>query len=389
MGFAPGGRLSIVTRSATSCSLMLSISLSIAFFHWLASAERMASCTAHGREIREIDPSQPVLYENTVGAYQHFFGVFPPADSWPSPPVVESGAFDGQEGHAADADISGRRRTFVRSTEEKFDLTGAGGAPPAAPGGPPLPQPQAGLLQGGHAYPLNPLQQLYGGVGSAYHNYATPPQLPPDNYGVYTIDLSQHKQREDIVAKVSRNMGVTARNFGTPVFQGPPVTPPDILNFRQDPSLFRDQVERAFQMVGRGVVKLEKDVPTAAGAGNVMKPWPDSRTSLRFDIIHNMLPPTMALLVVFPRAQFDKEKGASIHVARGVQWWTPGIAPKLKLVNHYTSSKSIDQGIEVATAYATNCDDVERMLLWKERPPAPPPAPPPPPTTSPPQERWE
>eukprot|EP00752_Nemacystus_decipiens_P017539 g15718.t2 len=96
-------------------------------------------------------------------------------------------------------------------------------------------------------------------------------------------------------------------------------------------------------------------------------------------------PHTKQLLVVFPRAQFDKEKGASIHVARGVQWWTPGIAPKLKLVNHYTSSKSIDQGIEVATAYATNCDDVERMLLWKERPPAPPPAPPPPPTTSPPQ----
>eukprot|EP00752_Nemacystus_decipiens_P004058 g3716.t1 len=65
-------------------------------------------------------------------------------------------------------------------------------------------------------------------------------------------------------------------------------------------------------------------------------------------------PHTKQLLVVFPRAQFDKEKGASIHVARGVQWWTPGIAPKLKLVNHYTSSKSIDQGIEVATAYATN-----------------------------------
>ena len=120
---------------------------------------------------------------------------------------------------------------------------------------------------------------------------------------MYTIDLSQHKQREDVAAKVSRNMGVTARNFRTPVFQGPSVTFPETLNFRQDPSLFRDQVERAFQMVGRGVVKLEKDVPTAAGAGNVMKPWPDSRTPLRFDIIHNMLPPTMAVTAAITSGQ--------------------------------------------------------------------------------------
>ena len=88
-------------------------------------------------------------------------------------------------------------------------------------------------------------------------------------------------------------------------------------------------------------------------------------------------PHTKQLLVVFPRPQFDKEKGASVYIARGAQWWTPGSAPNLKLANHSTSPKSIEQGIEVAEAYATNCDDVERMILWKEPGPTPPPAPPP------------
>ena len=56
--------------------------------------------------------------------------------------------------------------------------------------------------------------------------YAIPPQLPPDNHGGYTIDLTHHKQREDITAKVTRNMGVTPKTFDVPVFEGPPVTPP-------------------------------------------------------------------------------------------------------------------------------------------------------------------
>lgn len=71
---------------------------------------------------REIDLSQPVLYENTVSAYHHFFGVCPPTDSWPSLSAVGHPSLDGEEGHgqAAHADTSGRRRTLVRSSEEKF-----------------------------------------------------------------------------------------------------------------------------------------------------------------------------------------------------------------------------------------------------------------------------
>lgn len=64
---------------------------------------------------RDIDHSQPILYENTVGAYEHFFGMCPPTESWPAPQAVES-ALDGEEGMGT----SGRRRALIRSTVEKF-----------------------------------------------------------------------------------------------------------------------------------------------------------------------------------------------------------------------------------------------------------------------------
>ena len=53
-----------------------------------------------------------------------------------------------------------------------------------------------------------------------------------------------------------------------------------------------------------------------------------------------------------------------------IQWWIPGQAPKIKLINRSTSTKSIDAGVQVATAYATNCDDMERVLLIKESVPS-------------------
>ena len=89
-------------------------------------------------------------------------------------------------------------------------------------------------------------------------------------------------------------------------------------------------------------------------------------------------PHTAQLLVVFPLKLFDLDGDTSIGVATGVQWWTPGTAPKLKLVNRPTGPKAIEQGTQVATAFATNCDDLERMLLLKEPAPAPSPPPPPP-----------
>lgn len=81
-------------------------------------------------------------------------------------------------------------------------------------------------------------------------------------------------------------------------------------------------------------------------------------------------PHTAHLLVILPLWQYDLDHDPGIGAAKGVQWWIPGTSPKLKLVNRRTSPKNIAGGVEVATAYANNCDDVERMLLLKEPSPA-------------------
>eukprot|EP00752_Nemacystus_decipiens_P002618 g2451.t1 len=93
------------------------------------------------------------------------------------------------------------------------------------------------------------------------------------------------------------------------------------------------------------------------------------RVSVETDALtHGPRPFSAQQLVVFPLRPFDPEKGADIGVARGVQWWTPGTA----------RTKTIEAGVQVVTAYTTNCEDVERMRLLKE--PVPPqvePEPPP------------
>ncbi|CAM9391947.1 unnamed protein product [Ectocarpus sp. 12 AP-2014] len=73
---------------------------------------------------REVDSSQPMLYENTVGAYEHFFGAVAPAEWWPAPAVVVGApctAMDGKgEEEEGPVDVSGRRTAFVRTEERRF-----------------------------------------------------------------------------------------------------------------------------------------------------------------------------------------------------------------------------------------------------------------------------
>lgn len=63
-------------------------------------------------EHREIDASQPVLYKNTICAYEHFFGTPLPAILWPGSPY----RVNGEEGPF------GRRLAFVRLPGEKYDF---------------------------------------------------------------------------------------------------------------------------------------------------------------------------------------------------------------------------------------------------------------------------
>lgn len=76
---------------------------------------------------REGDASQPVLYENTVTAYDHFFGAAPPVEWWPTPEVVFGVATTSLDGKGEEegeerVDVSGRRTAFVRTEERKFQF---------------------------------------------------------------------------------------------------------------------------------------------------------------------------------------------------------------------------------------------------------------------------
>ena len=91
------------------------------------------------------------------------------------------------------------------------------------------------------------------------------------------------------------------------------------------------------------------------------------RVSVEVDaLLPGPQPHTAQLLVVFPLKLFDRRSNPGVSVARGVQWWTPGTLPKVKLANHTTGPKTVGAGVQVAMAYGTNCDDVERMVLLKQ-----------------------
>lgn len=76
------------------------------------------------------------------------------------------------------------------------------------------------------------------------------------------------------------------------------------------------------------------------------------------------------LMLISPLKQFDLDRDTDIGIAKGCQRWIPGTQPKLKVVNRSTGPPNVEEGVLVATTFATNCDDVERMLLLKKPLPA-------------------
>lgn len=184
--------------------------------------------------------------------------------------------------------------------------------PPAYPG--PLPS------YGGSPYQAAPLAYNLlppppAGGYAAPRAYAFPPHPSPIPHRV-SVDLTQHRQRESIAARITKLMGQSDKSFGTPIFQGPPVTPPVELTYRQDPSLFSDRLKEVFHNAGMGALRLAPDVSTAAGAVNVMKAWPDDGTPLRFDIIYTMFPPTMEITTTIANGQ-----PVQVHNLNGGMSW--------------------------------------------------------------------
>lgn len=99
--------------------------------------------------------------------------------------------------------------------------------------------------------------------------------------------------------------------------------------------------QRGFEIPGSTAVEIET---------NLIGPIPHSRT----------------LVLVFPTSSFDLDTDSTFGVAKGVEWWDPKEKFVLKLVNKSSASATVHEKIQVATAYAVNTSDVERMLLFKE-----------------------
>ena len=82
--------------------------------------------------------------------------------------------------------------------------------------------------------------------------------------------------------------------------------------------------------------------------------------------VEGPLPNAKTLMLVFPVSPFDLEGDGKLGIAKGVQWWSPGSAPKVKITNRSSARDTINGKVQVARAFAVNCHDVERMLLIKQ-----------------------
>ncbi|CAB1096262.1 unnamed protein product [Ectocarpus sp. CCAP 1310/34] len=147
-----------------------------------------------------------------------------------------------------------------------------------------------GPSQHGHVPP-----QPYAGAASPHHVVVEPHAALANAGQGLPVRLENHKHRGSSSSAIIQMIGGSPKAVGMPIFQGPPLTSPTDLIHRQDPFLFCNRLYVAFRMAGMGVMKLEEDVPTAAGAWNVMKPWPNDRTTFRLGILYGMLPATMAV----------------------------------------------------------------------------------------------
>ena len=83
--------------------------------------------------------------------------------------------------------------------------------------------------------------------------------------------------------------------------------------------------------------------------------------------------PKRQLVLITPTKSYDLEQGVNLGVARGVAWWYPHTPLPCKVVNVTTSPVTLQRGMKVATVYALNASDIERIKLLHE--PLPTPAP--------------
>ena len=65
--------------------------------------------------------------------------------------------------------------------------------------------------------------------------------------------------------------------------------------------------------------------------------------------------------MVEPTNRYDLKLGVDLGVPRGAQWWFPGIPLQCKLLNVTQDNVKIQGELVIATVYAVNNYDQERM----------------------------
>ena len=65
--------------------------------------------------------------------------------------------------------------------------------------------------------------------------------------------------------------------------------------------------------------------------------------------------------MVEPTKRYDLKLGVDLGVPRGTQWWLPGILLQRKLSNVTQDNVKIQGGLVIATVYAVESYDRERM----------------------------
>ena len=73
------------------------------------------------------------------------------------------------------------------------------------------------------------------------------------------------------------------------------------------------------------------------------------------------MPQDRQLVLTLPTEKYDMERGALVGVARGIQWWDPGMPVRCKIVNRGSSFAKLVRGHPVAHMIAVNIRDTERF----------------------------
>ena len=73
------------------------------------------------------------------------------------------------------------------------------------------------------------------------------------------------------------------------------------------------------------------------------------------------MPQDRQLVLTLPTEKYDMEHGALVGVARGTQWWDPGMPVRCKIVNGGNSFAKLVRGHSVAHMIAVNTRDTERF----------------------------